>query len=63
MCGICGIVSLGGALWVVSAARGVARALHHVQLVSGRPLARNEIPSDLAPGRFSEVAVARDGTV
>jgi hypothetical protein len=52
-----------GDLWVVSADRAGATALHHVQMVSGRPLARYDIPSDLAPGRFEDVAVARDGTV
>jgi hypothetical protein len=53
-----------GDLWVVSADRTTgATALHHVQMVSGRPLARYDIPSDLTPGRFEDVAVARDGTV
>jgi hypothetical protein len=52
-----------GDLWVVSADPDGATALHHLQMVSGRPLARYDIPSDLAPGRFEDVAVARDGTV
>jgi hypothetical protein len=52
-----------GDLWVVSADRAGATALHHLQMVSGRPLARYDIPPDIAPGRFEDVAVARDGTV
>jgi hypothetical protein len=52
-----------GDLWVVSADRAGATALHHLQMVSGRPLARYDIPPDMAPGRFEDVAVASDGTV
>jgi hypothetical protein len=53
-----------GDLWVVSAesATGATR-LHHVQMVSGRPLARLEIPDGLTPGRFVDVAVTGDGIV
>jgi hypothetical protein len=53
-----------GDLWVVSAdpATG-ATALHHVQMVSGRPIARYDVPPDQEPARFDDVAVARDGTV
>jgi hypothetical protein len=53
-----------GDLWVVSAepATGATR-LHHVQMVSGRPLARVELPDGLTPGRFVDVAVTPDGVV
>ena len=53
-----------GDLWVVSAdATTGATALHHVQMVSGRPLARLDLPGGLAPGRFADVAVTPDGVV
>jgi hypothetical protein len=53
-----------GDLWVVSAdATTGATALHHVQMVSGRPLARLDSPGGLTPGRFVDVAVTRDGVV
>jgi hypothetical protein len=53
-----------GDLWVVSADRATgATALHHVQMISGRPIARYDVPPDLMPGRFEDVAVRRDGTV
>jgi hypothetical protein len=53
-----------GDLWVVSAepATGATR-LHHVQMVSGRPLARVEMPDGLTPGRFVDVAVTPEGVV
>jgi hypothetical protein len=53
-----------GDLWVVSAepASGATR-LHHVQMVSGRPLARVELPDGLTPGRFVDVAVTPEGVV
>jgi hypothetical protein len=53
-----------GDLWVVSAepATGATR-LHHVQMVSGRPLARVELPDELTPGRFVDVAVTPEGVV
>ena len=53
-----------GDLWVVSAEQTTgATALHHVQMVSGRPLDRLDLPAGLAPGRFVDVAVTRDGVV
>ena len=53
-----------GDLWVVSADRATgATRLHHVQMVSGRPLARLELPDGLTPGRFEDVAVTGDGVV
>ena len=53
-----------GDLWVVSADGTTgATALHHVQMVSGRPLARLDMPGGLTPGRFVDVAVTRDGVV
>jgi hypothetical protein len=52
-----------GDLWVVSADAAGATALHHVQMVSGRPLARLEMPDGLGSGRFVDVAVTSDGTV
>jgi hypothetical protein len=47
----------GGDLWVVSADAAGATALHHVQLVSGRPLATLHPPAGLLPARFVDVAV------
>jgi hypothetical protein len=53
-----------GDLWVVSADGTTgATALHHVQMISGRPLARLDMPDGLTPGRFVDVAVTRDGVV
>jgi hypothetical protein len=53
-----------GDLWIVSADRATgATRLHHVQMVSGRPLARLELPDGLTPGRFEDVAVTGDGVV
>jgi hypothetical protein len=46
-----------GDLWVVSADAAGATALHHVQLVSGRPLATLHPPSGTLPARFVDVAV------
>ena len=41
-----------GDLWVVSAdEKAGATALHHVQMVSGRPLERLDLPNGLMPGR------------
>ena len=58
------IDSRRGDLWVVSADRATgATALHHVQMVSGRPLERIDMPKDLAPGRFADVAVTPEGIV
>jgi hypothetical protein len=58
------IDSRRGDLWVVSADRATgATALHHVQMVSGRPLERIDIPEDLTPGRFTDVAVTPEGIV
>ena len=47
----------GGDLWVVSADAAGATALHHVQLVSGRPLATLHPPAGSQPARFVDVAV------
>ncbi len=53
-----------GDLWVVSAdEKAGATALHHVQMVSGRPLERLDLPNGLMPGRFVDVAVTRDAIV
>ena len=53
-----------GDLWIVSADRATgATRLHHVQMVSGRPLARLELPDGLTPGRFEDVAITGDGVV
>ncbi len=57
-----------GDLWVVSAAPenaaggSTASALHKLQLVSGRPIERVQIPDDLQPCRLADVAV-RDGRI
>ena len=48
---------IGGDLWVVSADVAGATALHHVQLVSGRPLATLHPPAGSLPARFVDVAV------
>jgi len=53
-----------GDLWIVSAdPASHATALHHIQLVSGRPLERLDLPAGTSPGRFVDVAVTDDGTV
>ena len=53
-----------GDLWIVSADPAThATALHHIQLVSGRPLERLDLPAGTSPGRFVDVAVTDDGTV
>ena len=52
-----------GHLWVVSsAADGTGGALHHLQLISGRALAKFAAPGQ-RPIRLADVAVAGDGTV
>jgi hypothetical protein len=52
-----------GDLWVVRAGPPRAPPRPPQHKVYGRPRAPNHKPSDLAPGRFEDVAVARDGTV
>ena len=53
-----------GDLWIVSADRAShATALHHIQMVSGRPLERLEMPPGTSPGRFVDVAVTEEGLV
>jgi DNA-binding beta-propeller fold protein YncE len=61
-----------GDLWVASASGGrpedasdvkAGAALHKLQLVSGRPLARIEIDTEGSPARFTGLAVSREGVV
>ena len=52
-----------GHLWVAStAADGSGGALHHLQLISGRALAKLDVPGQ-GPVRLADVAVAGDGSV
>ena len=52
-----------GHLWVAStAADGRGGAVHHLQLISGRALAKLEVPGQ-GPVHLADVAVAGDGTV
>jgi hypothetical protein len=46
-----------GDLWVVSANGGRSSTVHKLQLISGRTLASIAVPEDLAPARFTDVAV------
>jgi hypothetical protein len=53
-----------GDLWVVSAqADGSVATVHKLQLVSGRALARYDVPADLAPVKPADLAVTASGTV
>lgn len=53
-----------GDLWVVSAeGDGGAAAIHKVQLISGRPLRKYEVPADLQPVRLVDLAVSPAGAV
>ena len=53
-----------GDLWVASAeADGSIATLHKLQLISGRALARYDVPADLAPARPIDLAVSASGTV
>lgn len=53
-----------GDLWVVSAeGEGGAAAVHKVQLISGRPLKKYDVPADLAPVKLVDVAVSPAGAV
>jgi hypothetical protein len=53
-----------GDLWVVSAeGEGGAAAVHKVQLISGRPLKKYDVPADLEPVKLVDVAVTPAGAV
>lgn len=53
-----------GDLWVVSAeGEGGAAAVHKVQLISGRPLRKFDIPAELQPVQLVDVAVSAAGAV
>ena len=52
-----------GDLWVTSNAADGAASIHKLQLVSGRALSRRDIPADLLPALFSDIAVTDGGTL
>jgi len=58
------IDSTRGDLWVASAeADGSVATVHKLQLISGRVLARYDVPADLAPMKPVDLAVTASGTV
>ena len=52
-----------GDLWVTSSERNGAAAVHKLQLVSGRVLARIEVPGTFLPIAISDFAIDQSGTL